>query len=75
MSDERDATEDGQPAESPDDPSRADQPTYCAVCGDGIETDDWHPVATRQNGDEEFQLYAFCSEDCREAWDSREDGD
>lgn len=69
MSENEDETDGGQTAgESPDEAANVDQPKRCANCGAEIETDEWHPVATRRNGDD-FQLYAFCTEACREAWD------
>lgn len=39
----------------------------CAVCGDAVETDEWHPVATEADP-EETRIVPFCTEDCREQW-------
>lgn len=38
----------------------------CANCGATIRTDEWHRVTTDEHSD---RLYAFCSEECYEAWD------
>lgn len=46
-------------------------PTRCATCGVVVDAADWHPVATELDADDEFHVYAFCSEDCRTEW--RED--
>ncbi|WP_134672009.1 DUF7576 family protein [Halorussus marinus] len=40
----------------------------CHCCGDPIDTDDWHPVATRRDEDGRIQIHDFCCEDCRSAW-------
>jgi hypothetical protein len=40
----------------------------CDHCGDPIDTDDWHPVATRRDDDGRIQIRDFCCDDCRDAW-------
>jgi len=40
----------------------------CAHCGDAIDTSEWHPVAARSESDE-FRIYPFCDETCRDDWD------
>lgn len=55
-------------------PVRADEPKTCANCGRQIDTTEWHPLATRMD-DGNFQVYAFCSDDCRAEWaDARNTG-
>jgi len=40
----------------------------CDHCGGPIDTDDWHPVATRRDDDGRIQIRDFCCDDCRDAW-------
>lgn len=49
---------------------RADRPRQCATCGERIALEQWHPVVARTDEEDTFELYAFCSEDCRRAWES-----
>ncbi|MFC7080646.1 DUF7576 family protein [Halorussus caseinilyticus] len=42
----------------------------CIRCGDAIPSDEWHPVATVRDEDGEVEIYDFCSEACRTAWQS-----
>ena len=39
----------------------------CAVCGESVETAEWHPIDL--DVDDEVRLYAFCSQACRAAWE------
>lgn len=40
----------------------------CTNCGDPIDTSRWYPITTRiVDGD--VELYSFCDDDCRDAWD------
>lgn len=41
--------------------------TTCANCGASIDRNEWHPVRATTGGDD-FRIYAFCSERCRESW-------
>lgn len=45
-------------------------PELCAACGDAIDTSEWHPVVARNEG-EEFRLYPFCDDECRNEWRDR----
>lgn len=45
----------------------------CAYCGDHSELDEWQPVVTRTDDDGELQIYSFCDETCRAAWESAQD--
>lgn len=47
---------------------RADEPKTCANCGEQIDTTEWHPLVTRTDTDGNFQVFAFCNEDCRDEW-------
>lgn len=47
---------------------RADQPKACANCGEHIDLTEWHPVATRDDDEDGFRMYAFCDGDCRDEW-------
>jgi hypothetical protein len=47
---------------------RADEPTVCAHCGQRIDIKKWHPLVTGTDEHGEFQVYAFCSEACRDSW-------
>jgi len=29
---------------------------------------EWHPLVTRTNDDGSFQVFAFCSRDCKTTW-------
>lgn len=42
--------------------------TRCAACGAVIDSTEWHPAATQFDDDGEFHLLAFCSSECRSAW-------
>lgn len=42
----------------------------CAVCGTAIDTGEWHPVVTEHDENDEIQVYAFCSQACRDEWSS-----
>jgi len=44
-------------------------PDLCSHCGDAIDTSEWHPVVARSEP-EEFRIYPFCDEECRDAWKS-----
>jgi hypothetical protein len=48
--------------------SVSDDSATCANCGTPIETNDWHPVYTEYPHDNEFRLYLFCDETCRDEW-------
>lgn len=45
----------------------ASQIAVCRNCGSRIDQVEWHPVAT-QLDDDEFHLYSFCSDECRNEW-------
>lgn len=47
---------------------RADRPRRCATCGERIALEEWHPVLATTDEEDTFELYAFCSEACRRAW-------
>lgn len=48
--------------------SPSDSPTkFCTRCSGTIDPTEWHPVATVR--DDEFEIYPFCSERCREEWE------
>jgi len=51
-----------------DDLVRANQRRQCANCGRRIDTTEWHPLATERDDDGDFNVYAFCSEHCRDEW-------
>jgi len=40
----------------------------CDYCDGPIDTDDWHPVATRRDDGGRIQIRDFCCDDCRDAW-------
>lgn len=48
-------------------PNGGDDERACAHCGELIDTSEWHPVVGRNDGDE-FRIYAFCDDTCRDAW-------
>jgi predicted nucleic acid-binding Zn ribbon protein len=50
----------------PDAPGGLDE-SDCAVCGTAIDTEEWHPVASR-SAPEGTRIVPFCSEACREQW-------
>lgn len=53
--------------------ARADEPKTCANCGTEIDTREWHPLTTRTDDDGDFQVYAFCSDECRDEWADDDD--
>lgn len=67
MTDDRDGAAE-PPAES------ASARDLCARCGDAIDTSEWHPVLARSEPDE-FRVYPFCDETCRDDWDDVDDRD
>jgi len=48
--------------------TRANEPKTCACCGTPIDMTEWHPLVTRTNDDGSFQVFAFCSRDCKTTW-------
>lgn len=44
----------------------------CATCDDVIDTSEWHPAAAVYE-DDELAMYAFCSQECREAWEASDE--
>lgn len=52
------------------DGGRADESRECEVCGAQIDIDQWHPVVADTDDDGAFQLYAFCTQDCRDVWEN-----
>lgn len=40
----------------------------CTACGAPVETSTWHPVTSYVDDDGEYQIRAFCSQACRDAW-------
>ncbi|WP_449405167.1 DUF7576 family protein [Haloarcula amylovorans] len=47
--------------------------TQCEWCGEKVNCDMWHPVASGTAKDGTFQLFRFCSEECRENWVTEQD--
>lgn len=47
---------------------RADEPKICTNCGSSIDTKEWHPLETRTDDDGNFEVYAFCDDECRDEW-------
>jgi|GEM_PF-2498433 len=43
----------------------------CSVCGEAIDTTEWHPIRGRTE-DGNFRIYQFCSDDCFEQWEHDE---
>ncbi|WP_435333611.1 DUF7576 family protein [Haloarchaeobius sp. TZWWS8] len=41
----------------------------CEVCGDPVETTEWHPAATQTGEEGSIEILSFCSEDCRDEWE------
>jgi len=41
----------------------------CSHCGDDVPAEEWHPVATARDDDGDVEIYAFCNEACRSAWE------
>ncbi len=66
MSDKDDATDRSDPAQPP-------HPLACAECGDRIDRTEWHPVLSTTDDDGTFRVHAFCSQECRNAWRTREE--
>jgi hypothetical protein len=42
----------------------------CAHCGAALRSDVWYPVVLPENDDGDTELYTFCDDDCRDAWQS-----
>ncbi|WP_435359353.1 DUF7576 family protein [Haloarchaeobius sp. DFWS5] len=40
----------------------------CEVCGDSVETTEWHPAATQSDDEGNIQILTFCDEQCRDHW-------
>lgn len=41
--------------------------SHCAVCGEPVPSDQWHPAALEERpGD--VRVRSFCSDGCRAAW-------
>lgn len=55
-----------------DDVDGADRAIECANCGAPIDRNEWHPVRA-STADDEFRIYAFCSERCRASWSEPDD--
>lgn len=43
----------------------------CAHCGSAIDPEEWHPVATLRDDEGTAEIYDFCCEDCRTAWQAK----
>jgi hypothetical protein len=37
----------------------------CKHCGGRVETTEWYPIETVTVGDDDVELWHFCSEECR----------
>ncbi|WP_256392832.1 DUF7576 family protein [Natronoarchaeum rubrum] len=55
------------PVANTDDVEQPVRVTECANCGAPIDRNEWHPVRAK-TVDDEFRIYAFCSDDCRASW-------
>lgn len=44
------------------------EPQTCTNCGFAIDEYEWFPIRGRTDGDGEFRIYSFCSEECVESW-------
>ncbi len=44
----------------------------CAVCGDTIDIESWHPVLAETDSTGTLRLYPFCTPACRDAWKGHE---
>lgn len=44
--------------------------TTCAVCGDHVDGQEWHPAAIEERSDGDIRVRAFCSEACRAEWNT-----
>ncbi|MGA9401365.1 DUF7576 family protein [Haladaptatus sp.] len=40
----------------------------CAVCGDAIDIEAWHPVLADTDSNGTLRLYPFCTPACRNEW-------
>jgi len=47
----------------------------CTNCDGRIPAEEWHPVTTVRDDDGEVEIYAFCSEPCRTAWQAERTDD
>ncbi|WP_449272309.1 DUF7576 family protein [Halorussus salinisoli] len=67
---------DPTPNTADDRPTDGDYMTdRCTRCGDDITLEEWHPVATVRDDDGTVQIYDFCCEACRTAWQDERDAD
>lgn len=41
----------------------------CANCGSPFEPEVSYPVETLEGADGDLELYSFCDDDCRSAWE------
>ncbi|WP_439027174.1 DUF7576 family protein [Haloarchaeobius sp. DT45] len=44
----------------------------CEVCGDPVNTSEWHPATTETTADGDVVIVSFCGEACREHWQLEE---
>ena len=63
------STSDGRPTDSDAVSDR------CAYCDGPVPTEEWHPVATVRDDDGAVEIYDFCNETCRTAWESERAGE
>lgn len=47
----------------------------CTHCGASIDREEWHPVATLRDDEGTAEIYDFCSDDCRSAWEAETTAD
>lgn len=45
----------------------------CAHCGTPFKPDKRYPALTRVGPDESLELYSFCDEECKAAWQAEQD--
>jgi 5-methylcytosine-specific restriction endonuclease McrA len=45
-----------------------DSDSECAVCGEPIDTQQWHIARTSETTKGQMELLVFCCEDCHEQW-------
>lgn len=50
-----------------------DSVQICATCGAVVEDSEWHPVATRVTETGEVVIYLFCSDACKNQWQTTRD--
>lgn len=47
--------------------SSDDVTTTCEVCGNPIDTGEWHPIETEWD-DGDLSIHTFCSQECHDEW-------